>query len=109
MSENIYRRALGVAVAFCVVLAIALGYVLLREHRTTAIDENDPVIAKGPDAAAQPMPTKDRAMDDSPPNLTPVRLSPQRMQAIGVKTAQVERQTLSDELRVPGNVEVNEQ
>jgi RND family efflux transporter MFP subunit len=109
MSEHIYRRALGVAVVLCIALAIALGYVLLRDHRSTAIEENDPVIAKGPDTTVQPMPAKDRALDDSAPNLMPVQLSPQRMQAIGVKTSQVERQILSDELRVPGNVDVNEQ
>ena len=109
MSEQSYRRALGAVVAICILLAVALGYVLLRDHRTAATDENDPVIAKGPDATAQPMPTKDRVAEDSAPNLTPVQLSPQRLQAIGVKTAVVEMQSLNDELRVPGNVDVNEQ
>jgi len=109
MSEQNYRRALGVVVAICILLAVALGYVLFRDHRTATTDVNDPVIAKGPDATAQPMPTKDRAAEDSAPNLTPVQLSPQRLQAIGVKTAVVEMQALRDELRVPGNVDVNEQ
>jgi Cu(I)/Ag(I) efflux system membrane fusion protein/cobalt-zinc-cadmium efflux system membrane fusion protein len=109
MSEHIYRRALGAVVAISILLAVALGYVLFRDHRTAATDENDPVIAKGPDATAQPIPTKDRAPEDSAPNLTPVQLSPQRLQAIGVKTAVVEMQSLNDELRVPGNVDVNEQ
>jgi Cu(I)/Ag(I) efflux system membrane fusion protein/cobalt-zinc-cadmium efflux system membrane fusion protein len=106
MSEQNYRRAFGAVVAVCILLAVALGYVLFRDHRTAATDESDPVIAKGPDATAQP---KDRVAEDSTPNLTPVQLSPQRLQAIGVKTAVVELQTLSDELRVPGNVDVNEQ
>src|SRR5260370_12096281 len=108
MSEHIYQRALGVAVAVRILLAVMLGYVLFRDHRTAATDENDPVVAKGPDATA-PVPTKDRAPEDSAPNLTPVQLSPQRMQAIGVKTAVVEMKVLIDELRVPGNVDVNEQ
>ncbi|PYX88461.1 MAG: efflux RND transporter periplasmic adaptor subunit, partial [Acidobacteria bacterium] len=55
------------------------------------------------------MTMKDHASADSAPTLTPVQLSPQRLQAIGVKTALVEMQVLNDELRVPGNVEVNEQ
>src|SRR5438270_1194256 len=108
MSEQNYRRALGTVVAICILLAVALGYVLFRDHRTATTDENDPIIAKGPDATAQPLRAKDRAGEDSAPNLTPVQLSPQRLQAIGVKTAVVEMQVLNDELRVPGNVDVNE-
>src|SRR5436309_2112173 len=113
MSEQNYRRALGIVVAICILLAVALGYVLFRDHRTATTDDNDPIIARGPvkvpDATAQPMPAKDQAAEDSAPNLTPVQLSPQRLQAIGVKTAVVEMQVLNDELRVPGNVDVNEQ
>ena len=113
MSEHNYRRVLGMVVAICILLAVALGYVLFRDHRTAATDENDPVIArgpaKGPDATAHPMTMKDDAQADSVPTLTPVQLSPQRLQAIGVKTAAVEMQVLNDELRVPGNVDVNEQ
>ena len=109
MSEQSYRRALSAVVAICILLALALGYVLFRNHRAAANDDNDPVIAKGPDAIAQPMPTNDRVAEDSAPNLTPVQLSPQRLQAIGVTTAVVEMKVLNDELRVPGNVDVNEQ
>jgi len=110
MSEQNYRRALGALVAICILLAVALGYVVSHRDRTAAAtDENDPVIAKGPDVTEQPKMAKDGASEDSSPNLTPVQLSPQRMQAIGVKTAVVEMQILNDELRVPGNVDVNEQ
>jgi RND family efflux transporter MFP subunit len=113
MSEHNCRRALGILVALCILLAVALGYVLFRDHKSAATETDDPVIArgpaKGPDATAQPMPTEDRVAEDSAPNLTPVQLSPQRLQAIGVKTAVVEMQVLKDELRVPGNVDVNEQ
>ena len=86
MSEQNYRRALGAVVAICILLAVALGYVLLRDHRTLPTDENDPIIAKGPDATAQPMTMKDHASADSAPTLTPVQLSPQRLQAIGAET-----------------------
>ena len=59
MSEQNYRRALGIVVAICILLAVALGYVLFRDHRIAATDENDPVIARGPakepDATSQPM------------------------------------------------------
>lgn len=110
MSEHNYRRALGVVVAICILLALALGYVIFqRDHLAVATEDNDPVVARGPAATTQPIMTRDRASDDSAPNLSPVQLSPQRLQAIGVKTAVVEMQALNDELRVPGNVDVNEQ
>src|SRR5579864_4265411 len=100
MSEQSYRRALGAVVAICILLAMALGYILFRDHRTAATDENDAVIARGPDATAQPMPTNDRVAEDSAPNLTPVQLSPQRLQVIVVQTAAYEMKVLNDELRV---------
>ena len=92
MSERNYRRALGLVVAICILLAGALWIrTSSRSQNVGATDENDPIIArgpaKGPDAPAQPMTTQDRAPEDSAPNLTPVQLSPQRLQAIGVKTA----------------------
>src|SRR4029077_5092569 len=110
MSEQKYRRAFGAVLAICILLAMALGYVISRRDRMViAPDENDTVIAKGPESTPQPMLAKDRASEETAPNLTPVQLSPQRLQAIGVKTAVVEMQSLNDELRVPGNVDVNEQ
>ena len=71
MNES-YRRAFAIVVAICILLAVALGNVLFRDHRTAATDENDPVIARGPakepDATLQPMTTKDPASEDSSPN-----------------------------------------
>jgi RND family efflux transporter MFP subunit len=110
MSEQNYRRAFGAVLALCILLAMALGYVIShRDRMVIAPDENDTVIAKGPENTTQQMLAKDRASEESAPTLTPVQLSPQRLQAIGVKTAVVEMQSLNDELRVPGNVDVNEQ
>ncbi len=40
--------------------------------------------------------------------LVPVQLSPQRLQSIGVKTGEVERRPVEDEIRVTGNVAVDE-
>lgn len=110
MSEQSYRRAFGVAVVVCILLAGALLYVLLRrDQRGSATEQNDPVVARGPDTANHPT-TIGNGMSENPaPALTPVQLSPQRLQAIGVTTALVEARTVNDELRVPGDVEVNEQ
>ena len=110
MSEHGYRGAFGVAVVICILLAGALLYVVFRQdHRASAQEQNDPVVARGPEAPAQPMVMGKGASENAPPALTPVQLSPQRLQAIGVTTAIVKAQTVNDELRVPGNVEVNEQ
>src|SRR5579864_4607280 len=110
MSEQKYRRAFGAVLTLCILLAVALGYVISRhDHAAVAPDENDTVVAKGPESTPQQMLAKDRESEEALPNLTPVQLSPQRLQAIGVKTAVVEMQSLNDELRVPGNVDVNEQ
>lgn len=40
--------------------------------------------------------------------LVPVQLSPERLQSIGVRMGRVERKTVSDEIRVTGNVAVDE-
>src|SRR3989442_8791710 len=57
------------------------------------------ISAAGP-TAASPVPAETR--------LVPVQLSPQRLQSIGVKTGQVERRPVEDEIRVTGNVAVDE-
>lgn len=110
MSEQNYRRALGTVVAICILLAAALVYVTShRDHPTDLANQDDTVVARGPETTAQSMPMKNGVSADSASSLTPVQLSPQRLQAIGVKTAVVEMRPLNDELRVPGNVDVNEQ
>src|ERR1700756_4255668 len=40
--------------------------------------------------------------------LAPVQLSPERLQSIGVRMGRVERKTVSEEIRVTGNVVVDE-
>ena len=109
MSERSYRGAFGIAVVICIVLAGALGFVFLRDnHATQAPREIDPVVAKGP-AANEQMPARSASEENPAPALTPVRLSPQRLQAIGVKTETVTLCDINDQLRIPGNVDINEQ
>ena len=60
MSEQNYRRAFGAAVVTCILLAVALVYVVShRDHTAAATDENDSVVARGPEATAPPMVMKD--------------------------------------------------
>src|SRR5215469_10205748 len=109
MSEQSYRVAFGIAVVICIVLAGALGFVFLHSsHTTQGTPETDPVVAKGP-AVSEQTPARSVSEGNSAPVLSPVQLSPQRLQAIGVKTATVTLREINDQLRIPGNVDINEQ
>ena len=108
MSERSYRGAFGIAVVICVVLAGALGFVFFHTNHPAQVGvETDPVVAKGP-AASEQTSAKNVSEETSAPALTPVQLSPQRLQAIGVKTATVTMREMNDQLRLPGNVDINE-
>jgi Cu(I)/Ag(I) efflux system membrane fusion protein/cobalt-zinc-cadmium efflux system membrane fusion protein len=109
MNEHTYKKAFGIAVVICLLLAGGLGFELLRGDRPQAGEETDPVVARGPAASEHEHPEGNRTEDNSAPTLTPVQLSPQRLQAIGVKTATVELRQIEDQLRLPGNVDINEQ
>jgi RND family efflux transporter MFP subunit len=107
MSERTYKQALVISAVICFLLVGALAYVIWGRHNfSSANDNSSPVMAKGPDVSAQPQAQTVSASTSM--TLVPLQLSPQRMQAIGVKTALVEIQNVSNELRVPGNVEMNQ-
>ena len=106
MNERKYRHALAVTFTLCIVLAGALAYMASRVYVQTP-EEPSIVAAKGPDNSERPT-----SATSTPANaasqLSPVQLSPQRQQAIGLTMATVEMRTISNELRVPGNVEMDE-
>ena len=108
MNHRTYKGAFVAAIIVCLALVATLAYILLRRNGASqpgSSQESNPVVAKGPDAA---LPSTTGAGPSAPP-LTPVQLSPQRLQAIGVKFAEVQYRQVRDEIRVPGNVDVNEQ
>jgi RND family efflux transporter MFP subunit len=107
MNERRYRNAFLIALAACLALAGVLAY-LVSENAHHAPEQSSIVVAKGPDVAEQPAVSGDSSPVTSAAQLAPVQLSPQRLQAIGVTTATAEMRTISNELRVPGNVEVDE-
>ena len=109
MNEQTHRRAFAVTVVICILLAAALGFVILRQDHNNPAPEANPVVARGPAADNQATAAKGTATEGPPSTLTPVQLSPQRLQAIGVETAVVEWKVVDDKLRVPGNVDINEQ
>src|SRR5215813_4088883 len=109
-------RALVIAVALNVILAAALLAVWWRSHRA-AISEKAmhdspqmpaqnsmPTMGSSPGLNGNPSP--DEATSD--PALAPLQLSPQRMQSIGVKLGTAQIKAVTDDIRVTGNVEVNE-
>jgi len=112
MTERTLKNAFGVSLLTCIALASALAYVLV--HRATPardVQANpDPVVARGPasDPQNSSNPNQAQPNPDEPP-LAPIQLSPQRMQQIGVATALVETREVSDELRAPGSVAIDEQ
>lgn len=109
-----YRVAFLIALTIAILLAIGLGYVEWRNggfaraaaaaHATshwpfkrakTSVESSRPV------ASAEAAPAES--------SLTPVQLSPQRLQSIGVKTGVVEMKPVYNEIRAAGNVDVDEQ
>ena len=96
---NRYKIAFFVSVAVIVVLT-GLLWVRLRPAQAR------PAPAEAQDSVAAPATAANTPAPETP--LVPVQLTPERMQAIGVKLAKAEMQTLTDEIRASGNVEIND-
>ena len=96
-----YRRLFVVAVALNLALAGA-AYWFWRASRP----------ATGAQAPAEHPPmggyTTNTPPEGAAPPLTPVELTPERMQSIGVRTGRVEYKTLAAEIRATGSVDVDE-
>jgi RND family efflux transporter MFP subunit len=112
MTQRSYQRAFFLAGALCALLAVAVAYLLLHRDspaHAASSDASDPVVARGPEAAAGALPSPAIASASSETALTPVQISPTRLQEIGVTMAQAELKNVTDELHVPGNVDIDEQ
>ena len=105
MNGQPYKEAFLITVVVCLALAGALVYVASARNHAAA-ENPSPVVARGPEVAHSEH--QEHSSSEAAPALAPLQLSAQRLQAIGVKTALVEVQPVSRELRVPGNVEVNQ-
>jgi len=104
-----YQLALAATAGVCILLAAALMYVLIPRYRPTKqSDSQDPVVARGPEITSQPAAAPGVA-PSTEPALAPLQLSPQRMQEIGITSATVEMKDVSDNLSVPGNVDIDEE
>jgi RND family efflux transporter MFP subunit len=99
-SSRNYKIAFFAALAVIVALAAVLGLAWRNSH-----PEAGPP-AEATNTTASPAPSPAATVTDIP--LTPVQLSPERMQSIGVKLGVAEIQRVSDEIRAAGNVEIDE-
>ena len=101
---NNYRNAFIATLIVAAALAAGLIY-FWQESRNAKPMPMPEQTAAQPQQPAPAAPVAESAQ----PNLVPIQLSPQRMQSIGVTFAQVKRERVSDELRVTGSVDIDEQ
>ena len=111
MKTRTYQIALASAVAVCISLAAALAYVA-SAPRPLNVRPQPRRIRLLRAGRRRPRSPRRRATHRRPgaePALAPVQLSPQRLQEIGVTTAVAELKNVSDDLNVPGNVDIDEE
>src|SRR5882724_9821943 len=102
-----YRNAFVFALVGNLALVGVLGGLWWRsqQHKKT-----EAALQTSPGETAQNSPngSESAAMAPQESALVPVQLSPERLQSIGVKTGQVESKVVEDEIRVTGNVAIDE-
>lgn len=112
-----YKRTLIVAISLNVLLAAALFAVWWRARHSASsksASEASPSAQMGNGAQAMGLPSSTVSnppagvADENDVPLAPVQLTLQRMQSIGVKLGTVEMKQVSNDLRVTGNVEMDE-
>src|SRR5882672_1161106 len=103
------RRALVIAITLNGVLAVALLYVWWHSYQATASqpatqDASQMTAESGGNSNS----SQGEAATSSEPSLAPVQLTPQRLQSIGVKLGTAELKQVQAEMRVTGNVDMDE-
>src|SRR5882672_4682968 len=103
------RRALVLAIALNGVLAVALLYVWWHSHHATASqpatqDSSQMTAESGGNSNS----SQGEAAASNEPSLAQVQLTSQRLQSIGVKLGTAELKQVQAEMRVTGNVDVDE-
>jgi Cu(I)/Ag(I) efflux system membrane fusion protein/cobalt-zinc-cadmium efflux system membrane fusion protein len=103
------RRALVIAVTLNAVLAAALLYVWWRSpHAIASQPATQDSSQRTAERGANSNSSQGEAATNNEPSLAPVQLTPQRLQSIGVKLETAELKQVQVELRVTGNVDVDE-
>ena len=102
-----YRNAFVFAlVGNAVFIGILAGLWWRSAHHQTSQMAMQPASNETP--ASSPTGRDSAEMASHQATLVPVQLSPERMQSIGVRTGRVQRKAVNDEIRVTGNVAVDE-
>lgn len=111
-----YRRGMIFAIGLNVLLAAALfgfwwhsrqsGTTKLAAAASAMQVDNSGQTMVSPSATEAGSSKTDTADNEAP--LVPVQLTPQRMQSIGVKLGKVQTKNVSDDIRVTGNVDIDE-
>src|SRR6266478_2183037 len=102
-----YRNAFVFALVGNLVLVGVLGGLWWRSQQYKKMQA---ALQASPGEMAQNSPNggESAAMAPQESALVPVQLSPERLQSIGVKTGRVESKVVEDEIRVTGNVAIDE-
>jgi RND family efflux transporter MFP subunit len=102
-----YRVGFLLALTGNIVLAVVLVGLWLhyRAAKPMANAKTKPSTSFTPDSMAGSMATPPISTE---PLLVPVQISPQRLQSIGVRTGEVQRKLIEDEIRTTGNVAADE-
>jgi RND family efflux transporter MFP subunit len=102
-----YRKAFLLALAGNLIFLGALAATWWSARRSAAAQT---MSSPATDAASQSVPDSSPGSAATPATtpLAPIQLSTERMQTIGVKFGEVERKQIRDEIRVTGNVAVDE-
>jgi len=102
-----YRNAfVFAAVGNVVLIGVLAGFWWRAAHHRTSQMVMQPASNETP--AISPSGGGTAEMVPHEAALVPVQLSPERMQSIGVRTGRVQRKAVNDEIRVTGNVAVDE-
>src|SRR6266850_2158517 len=102
-----YRNAFAFALVGNLVLVGVLGGLWWRSRQHKKMQAT-PQESSGEAAQNSSNGGESAAMAPQEAALVPVQLSPERLQSIGVKTGRVESKVVEDEIRVTGNVAVDE-
>jgi RND family efflux transporter MFP subunit len=103
-----YRTEFVVTLVVNFILVGVVASMWLHSGRSLPGSDGGPEARSGPPPAAMPMPSSATAEQGETPPRAPMQLSAQRLQSIGVKTGEVERKSVADEIRTTGNVVVDE-
>jgi RND family efflux transporter MFP subunit len=109
------KYVLRTSLVWIVLFAVAAGVWIYRSQpakssssaQQSSSGSVQPAAVGPPASANQPASPEPGSKGEAP--MTPVQLSPQRMQSIGVTTGTVEYKQINDEIRATGTVDIDEQ